>query len=500
MSSEMKGQKSSERRILQSMKRYTEVIAAVVALMLFGFAMSTSAQIVPPVKVVPNPINPGGGTVIHPQSSAEKPGDAGVRAHTNVQVLMPNSGLPSPYETPPFPGYFYETPASLACLYNLVASPPAGCNPNNPALTNPTGGSKTIAIVDAYDDPYAAEDLAWFSLSFNIPFNTAQFQVVYASPFGAPENTSGGWELEESMDIEYAHAMAPGAKIYLVEAYSNYYGDLAEAINVATNLVLCGKTSGCPASSTGTGEVSMSWGSGEYPGETLAGNEMCLASDGTGWLCSDGIFTTNNGTGTGGSGAGNAISGVVFFAAAGDYPGTSYPCTSPYVVCVGGTTTTRNYLTGNFEGEDGWTYGGGGASAYETIPSYQSGVGNIPYTTGVTGFRGVPDVSSDANPFTGVWVYDSYPFGTSGDYYYYGWILLGGTSLSTPTWAGIVNNAGSFAASSTAELTTLYANRHSTADFNDIVYGFCGPYASFTAIAAWDPCTGIGSPHSTSGK
>jgi len=310
--------------------------------------------------------------------------------------------------------------------------------------------------------------LAYFSFQFGLPFKPEQLQVVYAAGFQPTIDPTGGWELEESLDIEYAHAMAPNATIYLVEAASNLNSDLLTAVAVATNLVQCGLTTTC-ATITSAGEVSMSWGGGENSNETSY----------------DSTFNKTN---------------VVFFAAAGDSPGTIWPCVSVNVVCVGGTSTTRGYLTGNFQGEYSWTEAGGGASLYETLPSYQSGVGNIAILTDVSGFRGVPDVASDANPNTGVWVYDSYPIGFVGDYSFYGWVIVGGTSVSSPTWAGIVNNAGSFAASTSAELTTMYANRHNTADFNDLVYGYFGPYASFTAVPAWDPCTGIGSPHSTAGK
>jgi len=122
--------------------------------------------------------------------------------------------------------------------------------------------------------------------------------VVYAGGSAPPVDPTGGWELEEALDIEYAHAMAPHARLYLVEAASNYDSDLFAAIQVANNLVVCGRTSSCPLGSRGRGEVSMSWGGGEFPQEASL----------------DGYFTAP---------------GVVYFAAAGDYPGVIYPCASP---------------------------------------------------------------------------------------------------------------------------------------------------------------------------
>ncbi len=113
------------------------------------------------------------GTPIIPRSSEVKAEDTGIRAHTNVRFLAPAPGA-SPSEAPPFPGYAVETPASLACVYRL-ASPIRSCNPNS-TVNTPTGGSQTIAIVDAYDDPYAASDLAAFSDQFGLPFARGEVQ------------------------------------------------------------------------------------------------------------------------------------------------------------------------------------------------------------------------------------------------------------------------------------------------------------------------------------
>jgi len=458
-------QKSSEWR--KSMKRSIELMAVAAVVLLFGFATSAPAQILPPVRVTPPTSQPtrnfGVGTVVHPQSGIANPGDTGVRAHTNVEVFMPAAGRPEPYELPPFLGYAYETPASLACLYNLVTrAPGSSCNPNV-VISNPTGGSQSIVIVDAYDDPWAGPDLAYFSADFGLPFKPGQLQVVYASGVQPPIDITGGWELEESLDIEYAHAMAPNATIYLVEAASNSFSDLFLAVNVASNLVQCGNTTypyTCSGSPTGKGEVSMSWGGGEFSTETTA----------------DGNFLAT---------------GVVYFAASGDNPGVSYPCASVNVVCVGGTTTARN-PNGPFLYEISWDSGGGGVSAYEPFPSYQNGVANI----GETKNRGVPDVSSDANPYTGVWVWDSNYFEELGG----GWFIVGGTSVATPTWAGIVNSNGNFFATSSAELTSLYNNRFNSSVFNDITFGACGPYAGLLTTSGWDFCTGIGSPNSKANK
>ena len=382
------------------------------------------------------------GTIVIPSSSIEKASDVGKRSHTNLRMFVPADGFKSPQPmtgAPPFSGYFYETPASIGCIYKFTKAV-AGCNPNT-VTANPTGGSKAIAIVDAYDDPNAAADLTYFSNQFGLP--APNFSVVYAS--GTKPAGNSGWELEESLDIEWAHAMAPGAKIYLIEAATNNNSDLFAAVQKANSLV----------SAAGGGEVSMSWGGSEGSGETSY----------------DSYFTT---------------SGIVYFASAGDSAGTIYPSVSPNVVAAGGTTLRRDASTGAFISEVAWVDGGGGQSLVELRPSYQSAISSI-----VGSARGVPDMSAIADPNTGVWVYDS---GNGG------WYIVGGTSVSSPMLAGIVNRAGSFATSSNAELTTIYGNMTSTADFKNTTWGMCGPYMGYTAKAGWDFCTGIGSPKGYTGK
>jgi subtilase family serine protease len=481
-----------------SMKRSIELrMAAVAVVFVFAFAMSGLAQqskskmapeagLKSPIEVsgspqsVPPHVPSTPGTLIIPQSSQKQPVPAGhnFAAHTNFEIFVPNGVKPD--EAPPFTNLGFETPASIACHYGLV-SPGSGIAPNcNPQLTtvDPTGGSNTIAIVDAYDDPDAPSDLAYFSDWFGIPFKVSQLQVVWANTvnsscpvnygYGVPIDESGDWEFEEALDVEWAHAMAPSANIYLVEACSTSDIDLAQAVLVANNLVNCGQS--LLNSSTGVlgtctssnaGMVTMSWGGGEYAGETAY----------------DSYFTAPN---------------VVYLAAAGDSPGVDYPCASPNVVCVGGTTLRRNASNFNFEQETAWVFTGTGVSYYEPKPSYQTPVGNNP-----TAWRGVPDVSMDADPYTGVYVYDTFPVeGIE----YYEWLIVGGTSLSTQALAGIVNTAGSFALSSSAEITNIYTNRTNTAAITDITYGYCGYYMGLPTLLHWDYCTGVGVPNGYTGK
>ena len=395
-----------------------------------------------------------GGQVIVPDSSIESPDDIGRRVHTNVSVFVPAGGMagvtpstvaaahaphrvaPDQQGSVPQPNMpWIETPASLNCLYNLAVPSPAGCNPYG-SVVHGAGGTRAIAIVDAYDDPTAAADLAAFSTEFSL--RAANLTVVYAS--GTKPAYNSGWQLEEALDLEWVHAIAPAVPIYLVEAASNSDTDLLTAVGVASNLV----------SAAGGGEVSMSWGSSEFSGETSL----------------DSNFTT---------------AGVVYVASTGDVPGTEWPSVSPNVVAVGGTSISRNPSTGNFQLELAWQQTGGGPSLYEPRPSYQNGISAI-----VGSQRGVPDVSAIADPVTGVWVY------VNGV-----WEIVGGTSLATPVWAALINDTGNFYSSSAAELAQIYS---SETGYNDITDGVCGPNEGYLATGTWSYCTGHGTPNGKTNK
>lgn len=435
---------------------------------LLAVAAVGSAQTAPTPRKMP------GISMVAP-SSVQNAKDLGRRAHTNLLYIK--SAAFNPLEAPPYgPGYYYETPSSLGCIYHLVSTLSTGCNPYNTTAVI-SGGAQSIAIVDAYDDPEAAADLAYFSDQFGIPFSIPKFQVVYADGFQPDIDYSGGWEVEESLDIEYAHAMAPSAMLYLVEASSNSFSDLFTAVTVATNLVQCAKYSTTPGFCTtksGKGEVSMSWGGGEFTDDGFGNPETFY----------DPNFAQAN---------------VVFFASSGDSPGTIYPSASPNVVSVGGTSISRNLGTGNFVTELNWSDAGSGLSSIEGVPTYQSSHAAVSAIVGKK--RGTPDVSAVANPNTGVWVYDTMPADFS--FTSSGWWIVGGTSVASPIWAGIVNKASaagsSFAVNSNAELTKMYTNL-GTANYTDITSGYCYFYMGYHAAAGYDLCTGIGSPLGIAGK
>jgi kumamolisin len=368
-----------------------------------------------------------GHRIIYPASSIPVPG----RPHTNYFFV--DSDQPAPQ-----PPAGAETPGSVACVYKLVAGP-SGC-PITTSTTVPDGGIGAIAIVDAGYYPTAQSDLDAFDSYFGIPAVT--ITQVWPGPIRPP--VYGDWETEEALDIEWSHAMAPHAKLFLVvsalcESPACDTDPSWQAVQLAGELV----------AQNGGGVVSMSFADAEIPQETGF----------------DQYFTSP---------------GVVYFAAAGDggLGESAYPAASPNVVAVGGTYFNRDN-NGNFTSEQYYTGGGGGdISPYEPRPSYQNGIASI-----VGNFRGYPDVSSD--------------FCCSA-IYLQGWGSVGGTSWSSPTFAGIVNAGASRQQSTSAELTMMYNEMASPikyhADFNDITQG------DSRCKVGWDLCTGIGSPHTYAGK
>jgi hypothetical protein len=319
------------------------------------------------------------------------------------------------------------------------------------------GRGQTIAIVDAYANPHIASDLAAFNTRYGLPqMNTGgpTFMVLDQSN-GKSDPTGGRWEMETALDVEWAHAVAPQANILLVLAaddsrdpFTGTPTALLAAVNTAS-------------SAPGVVAVSMSWGVSEYSNQLADGAAAFSPS---------------------------AHPGVTFVAASGDAgAGVNFPAASAYVLSVGGTSLTID-SAGNWQGEAGWGGSGGGRSRFEGQPSYQAAVVPSSMSTpqgGDTPFRTTPDVAYDADPNTGVVVYNN------GGYY-----AVGGTSAGAPQWAALVAIADQGAAlqgngpltGATQTLPALYAASQS--DFHDITSGNNGN----SATVGYDLVTGRGTP------
>jgi subtilase family serine protease len=326
--------------------------------------------------------------------------------------------------------YATSGPTGLApdTIKSVYAFPASSTDP----MSSTAGQWKTIAIVDAYDDPTAESDLLTFSKQYGLPACTTAngcFQKVNQTGGTKYPRTNSGWALEISLDIEWAHAIAPGAKILLVEATTNSFANLMAAEDYAKK---------------NAEYVSNSWGSSEFAGESSYDSHFSQP-------------------------------GVSFFVSAGDSGAPAqYPSASPNVISVGGTTLHFD-STGTFSGETGWSSSGGGCSAYETADLAQSGFSQYGQVN-CYGKRATPDVALDADPSSGVSVYDSTSYQGQK-----GWFTVGGTSASSPMWAarsavsGAVVNAG-----------YVYGN---AITYRDITDGNNG----FLCLTAYDLVTGRGS-------
>ncbi len=367
------------------------------------------------------------------------------------------------------------TPAQMRAAYGLGLF---GASPITFNGIQGDGTGQTIAIIDAFNDPNAYGDLQHFDAYYNLP-DPPSFQKV--SQTGSQTvlpglDSTGNWELEESLDIEWSHVMAPKANIILVECASASYTDLLQ-----TGAVWA-------ASQPGVSVVSMSFGTNEFSGEGLYDSSLVTPTGHSG-------VTFVASTGDTGAYSANSTNPII-----------EYPAASPNVLAVGGTTLTVG-ASNTYGSETGWGHGtnsgstspgqgggGGGASLYEFQPAYQA---NVVSPNLSDGYRTIPDVSAAADPNgPGVAVYDSHYFGAATP-----WCngYEGGTSLSAPLWAGmvaVVNQGRMVNGQPTLDganelLPELYQlSATSPADFHDITSGNNG----YTAGAGYDLVTGIGSP------
>ena len=318
-------------------------------------------------------------------------------------------------------------PANLQSAYNLPSAS--------------AGAGQTVAVVDAFDDPNAEADLAVYRAQFGLPACTTAngcFRKVNQSGQAAPlPSGDTGWAGEESLDLDAVSAICPNCHLLLVEATDDST-NLFVAVNEAVAL--------------GAGYVSLSWGGSEGSIES---------SFDSAYLNHPGVVITAS---TGDSGYAG---------------GTAYPAASPDVVAVGGTSLSTAANTRGWS-ETAWSGAGSGCSAYEAAPAYQTGV-----TTCTS--RGVADVSADADPRTGIAVYQTYGGA--------GWTVYGGTSLASPLIAATYALAGPRPAGDNP-VADPYA--HAT-QLNDVTTGstglVCGLLFLCNARVGWDGPTGLGTPN-----
>jgi N-acetylneuraminic acid mutarotase len=382
------------------------------------------------------------------------------QAETPAQAPTPSSGKVSvtpACETPKagYAGCFALRRDDIKSVKGVLpnADAPAGYGPADllSAYGLPTdgGAGATVAIVDAFDDPAAEADLAIYRQQFGLPACTTDngcFKKIDqrgGTDYPAPD---AGWAGEISLDVDMVSAIAPNAKILLVEADTNAFEDMGAAVNRAV-------ASGAKyvSNSYGSGYTTVP-GSGEDPSEVTELDQYYNHP------------------------------GVAIVASTGDEDyGVAYPAASPYVTSVGGTALNRSAADPRGWSESVWhnSFGGpgSGCSVYEAKPAWQKDTG--------CANRAVADVSAVADPVTGVAVYQTYGR--------VGWQVYGGTSASSPIIAGVYAVAGT---PSAGTYPSSYLYDKPTA-FNDVTAGAngtCTPAYLCTAGAGYDGPTGLGTP------
>ncbi|MBL8470696.1 MAG: S53 family peptidase [Rhodocyclaceae bacterium] len=338
-------------------------------------------------------------------------------------VANPNAGRTDATSPPPPPPAGAYGPAQFRMAYGL---------------TSTSSGGRTVAIVDAYDNPRAEADLAVYSNAFGLPACTTAngcFKKVNQTGGTAYPRADAGWALEIALDIQAVHAVCPDCKILLVEARSNSLSNLLTAVNYA-------------ASRADVVVVSNSWGAGEFSSEASYdkyfdhGKPITVSSGDNGY-------------------------------------GVEWPAASPKVTAVGGTTL---YVDANNQrtSEVVWKGAGSGCSKYAAQPAYQ----NVADQQGACGRRLVADVAAVADPATGAAVYDSYGYAGKS-----GWFTVGGTSLAAPVIAAIYALAGN-----TGGAAVLYPNASMLYDVTSGNNGTCGNYLCQGTVG-YDGPTGLGAPN-----
>jgi subtilase family serine protease len=333
-------------------------------------------------------------------------------------------------------------PADLQSAYNLVTAASAST-------------TATVAIVDAFDYPNAASDLAVYRAKYGLPPCTVAsgcFRKVNQSGQPSPlpaTDSSGGWEGEEALDIQMVSAICPNCKIILVEANNNQNVNLGLAVNAAAAL--------------GVNAISNSYGGSEFANEVIY----------------DRFFYKHP--------------GIAVTASSGDSGfGAQYPAASPFVTAVGGTSLAKSH-NGTDWAEVAWSGAGSGCSAIEAKPPWQ----HDPDCAN----RTIADVSAVADPNTGVAVYDSFPMAGAVCTPPNCWWVFGGTSVSSPIIASVYALAGN-----NAQIVYGSFSYGHTSSLNDVQFGYNGTGAgcSFpsylcTGRTGYDGPTGNGTPNGTGG-
>jgi subtilase family serine protease len=341
-----------------------------------------------------------------------------------------------------------------------------------------TGTGQTIIIIDSFGSPTIAQDLQAFDAGYGLP-DPPSFTALAplgTVPFDPTNGDQVGWAFETTLDVEWAHAMAPGANIVLLTSPVSE----TEGVQGMPEFLALEKY----ALDHQLGKIiSQSWGATENTLFTPAGQEVFrnfedfyqrAAREHVTVLASTGDFGSSN----------PDVNGNIY-----PFPTVGYPASSPHVTAVGGTSLYAD-TSGNYLYEITWFASGGGVSQQFPEPVYQlrlpSAVQQI-----LGQHRGIPDVAYNADPGTTILVYATFlPAPNQG---YFG---IGGTSEGSPQWAGIIADANQLAGHPLGFLNTKLYSSHEGRLFHDIVFGAnaLNGVTGYVATRGWDLTTGWGTP------
>ena len=414
-------------------------------------------------------------------ASCSIPGTGGAAtptpAATHTAGTTPTATIPAQVDTcPPLIGYpsgstYCYTPHQFRVAYGAESLYERGL----------TGAGQTVVDIVSYGSPTLQQDMQVFDQQFNLPpVNLQILSPLGTVPFDPNNKDMAGWASETDLDVQIIHAIAPGAKIIVmtspVDEVEGTSG-LPQFLQLEQQVV-----------SQHLGNIiSQSWGASEVTLNNSQGRSEIAQ-----WDAFYKQATTQD--------------GITFFSSSGDNGATDYSdlhasklspiaTTSfapddPWVTATGGTSLIRQ---GNSTSEVAWNQSGGGFSQFFSEPSYQQTLPTSDQSE-LKGRRGVPDVSADADPLTGLVFYEN---GT--------WTLAGGTSAAAPLWSGLMAIADQMAGKGLGFIDpTLYklamSNRYAQ-DFHDITSGNNSAHSNgvnvsgYNAVTGWDPITGLGSPN-----
>jgi subtilase family serine protease len=340
-------------------------------------------------------------------------------------------------------GYHGQFRATDSHSLAAVDATPEGYGPKDLAsaykLPSTGGSGQTIAVVDAYDDPNAASDLAVYRSQFGLGTCTVAngcFKKVGENGTSTLPPENAGWDQEISLDLDAVSAVCPKCHILLVETSSESSTDFERALNTAASLHAT--------------EISNSYGGNEFEATDSAYDHP----------------------------------GIIITASAGDDgTGAEQPAAYSTVVAVGGTVLDRANNTRGWT-ETAWADTGSGCSAYVAKPAWQTDKG--------CKMRSEADVSADADPDTGIAVYDSVKYQGSS-----GWLIIGGTSLSSPLIAGVFALNGNASELTAARHIWTVAGSH-LFDVTSGSNGSCSISYICNAGPGYDGPTGWGTPNGPS--